>query len=220
MRRAKVANNKFWKGRIEFWTNGRGFEPKEIRAERDCIFRMRRERKEKKNGEEARRRRQTQGGEGKNKRWEDSVDVKLVAEMEEETSRLTGETTSGGKGKVGSNQQVVKGVRVDVAGDGGVVAGRAGVSHDGAVVGCEPEKAEDSGVHGRVSGTQVVDRKERFRDGLNSGEVKGGRGIVAEGDDGAGVKGGVGYEIVVWRGGCFGCAERASVGDGTLKFAA
>ena len=45
MRRAKVANNKFWKGRIEFWTNGRGFEPKEIRAERDCISRMRREKK-------------------------------------------------------------------------------------------------------------------------------------------------------------------------------
>ncbi len=41
---------------------------------------------------------------GEKKRGEDSVDVKLVAEMEEKTSGLTGETTSGSEGKVGGNQ--------------------------------------------------------------------------------------------------------------------
>ncbi len=58
---------------------------------------------------------------------EDSVSVKLVAEMEEKASRLTREATGGSEGEVGGNQQVVEVVRVDLAGDGGVVAGRAGV---------------------------------------------------------------------------------------------
>ena len=40
-------------------------------------------------------------------RWggkEDSVSVKLVAEMEEKAGRLTGEATGGSEGEVGGNQ--------------------------------------------------------------------------------------------------------------------
>ncbi len=55
-------------------------------------------RKKKKNENQSRRREKKRRGGG------DSVDVKLVAEMEEKASRLTGETTSGSKGKVRSNQ--------------------------------------------------------------------------------------------------------------------
>jgi hypothetical protein len=47
--------------------------------------------------------------------------------MEEKASRLTREATGGSEGEVGGNQQVVEVVRVDLAGDGGVVAGRTGV---------------------------------------------------------------------------------------------
>jgi hypothetical protein len=69
--------------------------------------------------------------------------VKLVAEMEEKASRLMRETAGGGKGKVGGNQQGVDVVRVDVACDGLVVAGGAGVLEYSPVVGGEPEKTED-----------------------------------------------------------------------------
>ena len=67
----------------------------------------------------------------------------MVAEMEEKASRLTRETAGGGKGKVGGNQQGVYVVRVDVACDGLVIAGRAGVLQNSPVVGSEPEKTED-----------------------------------------------------------------------------
>ena len=83
--------------------------------------------------------------------------MKLVAEMEEKTSRLAGETTSGSKGKVGGNQEIVHVVGVDFAGDGGVVAGRAGVLHDGSGVGGEPQKTEDGRVHSWGRGAQVVE---------------------------------------------------------------
>ncbi len=62
--------------------------------------------------------------------------------MEEKASRLTREATGGSEGEVGGNQQVGEVVRVDLAGDGGVVAGRAGVLENGPVVGSEPEKTE------------------------------------------------------------------------------
>jgi hypothetical protein len=47
----------------------------------------------------------------------------------------------------------------------------ASVFHDGFVVGCEPEKTKDSGVHVSVCGTQVVDGEERSRDYLDFCEV-------------------------------------------------
>jgi hypothetical protein len=53
-----------------------------------------------------------------------------------------------------------------------LVAGGASVLHDGAVVGSEPEKTEDSRVQGCVCGAQVVDGEERFRDFLYFGEVE------------------------------------------------
>jgi hypothetical protein len=143
--------------------------------------------------------------------------VKLVAEMEKKASRLAGQTTGGGEVEVGGDQEVREVFRVNVTGDCVVVAGGAGVLHNSAVVGCEPERTEDGGIHGRVGGAQVVDREESLRDGRDFGEVKVGRGIVADGDNGARVKGGVRDEIVVRGGRILGCAERASVDDRSLK---
>ncbi len=143
--------------------------------------------------------------------------MKLVTEMEEKASRLAGETTGGGEVEVGGDQEIGDVFRVNVAGDCLVVAGRAGVLHDSAMVGCEPKRAEDSGVQGGVGGAQVVDREESLRDGRDFGEVELRRGSVANGDDGAGVEGGVRDEIVVRGGRIFGSAERASVNDRSLK---
>ncbi len=143
--------------------------------------------------------------------------MKLVAKMEEKASRLAGETTGGGEDEVGGDQEIGDVFRVDVAGDCFVVAGGAGVLHNSAVVGCEPERTEDGGIHGRVRGAQVVNREESLRDGRDFGDVKVRRGIVADGDDGSGVKGGVRDEIVVRGGRILGCAERASVDDRSLK---
>ena len=90
--------------------------------------------------------------------------MELVAEMEEKAGRLTREATGGGKGEVGGNQQIVEVVSVDLAGDGGVVAGRAGVFQDGPRVGGEPQKTEDGRVHGWGGGAQVVEREQSFGD--------------------------------------------------------
>ncbi len=67
------------------------------------------------------------------------------------------ETASGGKGKVGCDQEEVNVFSVNVARDCFVVAGGASVLHDGAVVGSKPEKAEDSRVQGWDCDAQVVD---------------------------------------------------------------
>ncbi len=131
--------------------------------------------------------------------------------MEEEACRLARETAGGGKGKVGCDQEGVNVISVNVACDCFVVAGGASVLHDGAVVGCEPEKAEDSEIQVMVGGAQVVDEEEGFRDGLDFCKVKLRRGIVTDGDDGSGVKSGVRDKIVVRGGRSLGSAERASV---------
>ncbi len=52
--------------------------------------------------------------------------MKLFTEMENETGRFAGETADGGKGKVGSNQEVGGVGGVDFAGDGSMVWLRAG----------------------------------------------------------------------------------------------
>ena len=141
----------------------------------------------------------------------------MIAEMEEKASRLAGETTGGGEVEVGGDQEIGDVFRVDVASDCFVVAGGAGVLHHSAVGGGEPKRTEDSGIHGGVGGAQVVDRKESLRDGRDVGEVELRRGIVANGDDGAGVEGGVRDESVVRGGRILGSAERASVNDRSLK---
>ena len=83
--------------------------------------------------------------------------MELVGEMEEKASRLTREATGGSEGEVGGNQQVREVVRVDLAGDGGVVAGRAGIPEYSTVVGGEPEKTEDGGVQVGMCGAQVME---------------------------------------------------------------
>ncbi len=128
-------------------------------------------------------------------RWEESVSVKLVAEMEEKASRLSGETTSGSK--VGCNQEIVQVVGVDFAGDSGVVAGRAGVLHDGSRVGGEPQKTEGGSVHSWGGGAQVVEREHCFGDAGDFRDEEGRGGSVADGDDGSGLESGRGDEILM-----------------------
>jgi hypothetical protein len=150
-------------------------------------------------------------------KWKTLISVELVAKVEEKASRLTGETTGGGEVEVGGDQEVREIFCVNVARDCFVVTGGAGVLHHSAVVGGEPERTEDSGIHGGVGGAQVMDREESLRDGRDFGNVEVRRGSVANGDDGAGVEGGVRDEIVVRGGRILGRAERASVNDRSLK---
>jgi hypothetical protein len=147
------------------------------------------------------------------------ISVELVAKVEEEACRLARETAGGGQGKVGCDQERVNGFSVNFACDCFVVAGGAIILHDGAVVGSKPEKTEDSCVHLRVGGSEVVDGEVRlvyFRDFREMIER---RGSVADGNNGAGVKSSVGDKIVVWRWWVLRSAERAGVDDGTLEFA-
>ncbi len=144
----------------------------------------------------------------------------MVAEMEEKAGRLARETAGGSEGKVGGSQQVVQVVRVDFAGDGGVVAGRAGVFQDGSGVGGEPKKTEDSRVQSWGRGAQIVKGEQSFGDEGDFGEVEGRCGSVADGDDGSGKKCCGGDQIVMRGRGIDGGAERAGVDDGTLERAA
>ncbi len=98
--------------------------------------------------------------------------MKLLAEVEEKASRLARKPTSGSEVKVRGDHEVADVFRVDVAGDCLVVAGWAGVLHDGSVVGCEPEEKKDSRVHGGVGSAQIVDGEEGFGDGLDFGKVE------------------------------------------------
>ena len=82
--------------------------------------------------------------------------MKLVTQMEEETSRLTRETTSGSEGKVGGNQEVGEVGSVDLAGDSMVVAGRAGFFQDSLAIGGNPDETKGGGVEIRGGGSEVV----------------------------------------------------------------
>ena len=98
-----------------------------------------------------------------------------------------------------------------------MVAGGASVLHDGAVVGGEPEEAEDSGIQVTVGGAQVMDGNVRFVHGIYFREVKERGGRVSDCDDGARVKSGLGDQIVMWWRRGLGRTERAGVCDRSLK---
>ncbi len=118
---------------------------------------------------------------------------------------------------MGGNQEIVHVVGVDFAGDSGVVAGGAGVFHDGSGVGGEPQKTENGGVQSGVCGAQVVEREQSFSDAGDFRDVEGRGGSIADGDDGSGLESGRGDEIVMWSWRVLGGAERAGVDDGALK---
>ena len=82
----------------------------------------------------------------------------MFAEMEEETSRLTRETTSRGEDKVGCYQEVWDVGGVDFARDSGVVAGGASVFEDSAAIRSDPDETEDGSVKGARGGPEVVQR--------------------------------------------------------------
>ncbi len=74
------------------------------------------------------------------------ISVELVAKMEEEACRLARETAGGGEGEVERNEEVVDVFSVNLAGDGGMVAGRAGVVENSALVRGGPHEAEDGSI--------------------------------------------------------------------------
>ncbi len=81
------------------------------------------------------------------------VSVELVAKVEEEACRLARETSGGGEGEVSCDEEVVYVFIIDFAGDCVVVAGRASVAEEGALVGGGPHEAEDSSVERGVGGS-------------------------------------------------------------------
>ncbi len=106
--------------------------------------------------------------------------MELVAKVEEEACRIARETVSGCEGEVGSDQEVSDVLSVNFAIDGLVVAGRASVFQDSAVVGGEPKKTEDSRVHLWVGGAEVMDRQVRFVDFRDFREMKERSGRVSD----------------------------------------
>jgi len=68
-------------------------------------------------------------------KWVRLIDVELVREVVEDLVGRTGEATGRGEREVCSNEKVGKVLRGDLAGDGVVIAGRAGVLQNGLVVG-------------------------------------------------------------------------------------
>ena len=113
------------------------------------------------------------------------VDVQLVAKVVEQLVRGAREFASVGEGQVGGNQEVGQVFGGNLAGDGLVVAGGAGVFDDGLVVWGEPQKSEDSAVKVSVGGAEVVEGGVRLGESGESGEVKSRGRRVADGNEGA-----------------------------------
>ncbi len=80
--------------------------------------------------------------------------MKLVAEMEEEAGGLAGQTAGGSQGEVGGDQEIGDVFGVNFSGDSNVIAGRASVAENSALVGSGPHETKDSRIDGRgtVSG--------------------------------------------------------------------
>ena len=112
-----------------------------------------------------------------------SVSVELVAKMEEEACRLARETAGGGEGEVRRDEEVIDVFVVNLAGDWCVVAGRACVAENSALVGGGPHEAEDGSIERGVGGAQIVEGQVVFGGGEYFGQVKVGVGIVADGDN-------------------------------------
>ena len=146
--------------------------------------------------------------------------MKLFTQMEEEARRLAGETAGRGKDKVGGNQEIGDVGGVDFASDGGVVAGRAFVFKYGPSIGGEPDETEGGSVEMRGGGAKIVERQVVFVEVKDRSQVKSGVRGVANGDDGVGVQGGGGNQIVMRGRGVLGSAERTNVDDRSLKFSA
>ncbi len=115
-----------------------------------------------------------------------SVDVQLIVEVMKQLLRGAREFASVGAGLVGGNQEVGQVFGGNLAGDGLVVAGGAGVFDDGLVVWGEPQKSEDGAVKVSVGGAEVVDGGVGLGESGESGEMKGGGRRVADGNEGAG----------------------------------
>jgi hypothetical protein len=84
---------------------------------------------------------------------------------------------------VGGDQEVRQVVSGDVAGDGGVVAGGAGVFQNSLVGWGEPEELEDDAFHVFVGGAQIVERGVGFRECGETCEVEGVGRVNANGNE-------------------------------------
>ncbi len=111
------------------------------------------------------------------RRWT-SVDVELVRKVMEDLVGGTGQTAGGGEREVGGDEQVEQVLGGDLAGDGAVIAGRAGVFQDGLVGGREPKELEDGALDAGVCCAQVVERGVGFGESGDAGKVEGRGGGV------------------------------------------
>ncbi len=145
------------------------------------------------------------------------VDVHLIVKVMQQLLRGAREFASVGEGQVGGNQEVGQVFGGNLAGDGLVVAGGAGVFDNGLVVWGEPQKSEDGAVKVSVGGAEVVERGVRLSESGKAGKVKCRGRCVADGDEGAGGESQRGKQIVMrwWWGG--GSAERAHVDNRAFK---
>ncbi len=94
---------------------------------------------------------------------------------------------------MGGNQEVREVSSVDFAGDGRVVAGRAGVLENGAAIGGNPDETEDSSVQGAGGGAEVVDGQQGLSKVEDFGEMKGGVGGIADSNNGGWKQGYLAY---------------------------
>ncbi len=86
---------------------------------------------------------------------------------------------------MGGDQEIVDVFSVDFSGDSNVVAGRASVAENSALVGSGPHETKDSHIDGRGGGPQVVEGKVGFGVGENFGDVELRGGVVADSNNGS-----------------------------------
>ena len=118
---------------------------------------------------------------------------------------------------MGGDQEIVDVFGVNFSGDSDVVAGRASVAENSALVGSCPHETKDSRVDGRGGGPQVVEGQVGFGVGENFGDVQARGGVVSDSNNGSGGNLGRREKIVMrWWGGVRG-AKGTDIDDGPLK---
>ncbi len=99
---------------------------------------------------------------------------------------------------MGGNQEVGQVFGGDVASDGCVIAGGAGVFEDGFVVWGEPQEFEDGAFNVWVGCAKVVKRGGGLGESGEAGEVKRGGRRVADGNEGARGESQSGEQVMMW----------------------
>ena len=131
-----------------------------------------------------------------------------------------GKAAGGGENKVGSHEEIGDVGCGDVASDGLMAAGGAGVGEDSLVIEwVNPNQFENGFAEIRVGGAKISQMNMGFGGGGNASQIEGGGGVIGatDGNERAGVERGGREHVMMRWGRSAGSAVGADVDDRALE---